>query len=92
LNHHRNARHSVENFGFGREFPIKERYRLSLRVEFTNIFNRANIPVPTSVNAAAKQTVNTATGINSAGFGWINTQSVGATTPRQGDIVGRFTF
>jgi hypothetical protein len=89
---YRNARHPVENFGFGREFSYKERYRLSLRVEFTNIFNRASIPVPTSVNAAAKQTTNALTGSGTAGFGWINTQTVTATSPRQGDIVGRFTF
>ena len=45
-------------------------------MEFTNIFNRATIPIPTSVNAAAKQTINTVTGSGTAGFGWINTQSV----------------
>jgi hypothetical protein len=89
---YRYARHPQENFGFGRDFVVKERYRLSLRAEFTNIFNRANIPNPTSVNALAKQTVNTTTGIGTAGFGWINTQTVAATSPRQGTIVGRFTF
>ena len=52
-----------------RDFVVKERYRLNLRAEFTNIFNRANIPNPTSVNALAKQTVNTTTGTGTAGFG-----------------------
>ena len=89
---YRYARHPQENFGFGRDFVVKERYRLSLRAEFTNIFNRANVPNPTSVNALAKQTVNTTTGTGTAGFGWINTQTVSATSPRQGTIVGRFTF
>jgi hypothetical protein len=30
----------VENANFGRDFRVKERYSLNIRVEFTNIFNR----------------------------------------------------
>ena len=74
---YRYARHPQENFGFGRDFVVKERYRLSLRAEFTNIFNRANVPNPTSVNALAKQTTNPTTGTGTAGFGWVNTQTRG---------------
>ena len=89
---YRYQRKPVENLGMGREFRVKEHYVASIRVEFTNVFNRANTPNPTSTNAKATQTVSGATGLNTAGFGWINTASVGGTTPRQGTIVGRFQF
>jgi hypothetical protein len=62
---------------------------LNLRAEFSNILNRAQMPNPAT--ALTTQTRNAA-GAPTAGFGFVNTGSVGATTPRQGTIVGRFTF
>ena len=81
----------------GRIFRIKERAQLNVRVEFDNIFNRAEMPNPTVTNAAQTQTRNAA-GAASAGFGFVNTATTGATTSvgtptsRQGTIVARFTF
>ena len=95
---YRFQRRPNENLSLGRLFHIKERATLNIRVEFTNVFNRAQMPNPTSTNAAATQVVNPATGVPTAGFGYIATGSVGATngqqlpTSRQGSVVARFTF
>jgi len=95
---YRFQRRPNENLSLGRLFHIKERATLNIRVEFTNVFNRAQMPNPTSTNAAATQVVNPATGVPTAGFGYIATGSIGATnsqqlpTSRQGSVVARFTF
>jgi hypothetical protein len=93
---YRFQRRPNENMGLGRVFRVKERYELSLRIDFNNIFNRAEMPNPTSTNAAATQVKNN--GLPTAGFGFIataNTASVGPTqtpTSRQGTVVLRFRF
>ncbi|HEY7337585.1 MAG TPA: TonB-dependent receptor [Bryobacteraceae bacterium] len=86
---YRYQRRPVENLSLGRNFPIKERANLQIRAEFTNIFNRTEVNNPVSTNAFATQTRNAA-GINTAGFGWVNTATTGL--PRQGTIVARFQF
>jgi hypothetical protein len=97
-NDYRFQRRPNENLSLGRLFHIKERSTLSIRMEFTNVFNRAQMPNPTSTNSSATQVVNTATGVPTAGFGFIATGSIGATnsqqlpTSRQGSVVARFTF
>jgi hypothetical protein len=94
---YRFQRRPNENLGLGRIFRVKERAQLNIRVEFTNIFNRAEMPNPTVTNAAQTQTRNAA-GVATAGFGFINTATIGAATPvgtttsRQGTIVARFIF
>jgi hypothetical protein len=77
----------------GRAWTIKERYSFSLRVEVTNVFNRAFWGNPTSTNAKAPQTKNSL-GNNASGFGFINTITPGIpnAAPRNGVLVGRFTF
>jgi hypothetical protein len=87
---YRYQRRPSENMGLGRMFRIKERMTLTIRAEFTNIFNRTEMANPTSTNILATQTHNAA-GQNTAGFGWINTSSV-AFQPRQGDLIARFRF
>jgi hypothetical protein len=77
-----------------------------IRAEFTNIFNRTGLNVPTDSNAFATQTRNAA-GNTTGGFGWISTAAVGGNKtaptaavagtfvtplPRQGMLVARFTF
>jgi len=91
-------RQPQENFAFGRTFRIGEGKTFNIRAEFTNIFNRARLPTPTSVNALATQTPTPdATGHvetrTASGFGFINT-GVAPSTPasRQGTIVGRIVF
>ena len=95
---YRFQRRPNENLGLGRIFRVKERAQLNIRIEFTNIFNRAEAPNPTSTNALALPTRNPATGATTAGFGFINAASgaaatpVGTATSRQGTIVARFIF
>jgi hypothetical protein len=48
---------------------------LQLRIEFFNVFNRANMADPISTNALATQT--RSNGVPTAGFGYINSQSLG---------------
>lgn len=87
---YRYQRRPSENMGLGRMFRIKERMSLTIRAEFTNVFNRTEMNNPTSTNVLATQTRNAA-GQATAGFGWINTTSV-AFQPRQGDLIARFRF
>ncbi|HEY7391498.1 MAG TPA: TonB-dependent receptor [Bryobacteraceae bacterium] len=94
---YRFQRRPMENLGVGRTFHFKERAAVSIRAEFTNVFNRARMQDPQFANALATQTKNPA-GQNTAGFGWIDTSfgnagAVGAIQlPRTGTIVGRLTF
>ena len=96
-NDYRYQRHPMENVGLGRIFRFRERYTLNIRVEFNNIFNRAQMPNPTANNALQAQTY-TKGGAPSGGFGFINTAAesaitfTGTDTSRQGTIVARFTF
>jgi hypothetical protein len=103
---YREQRRPVENMSIGRNIRIKERGNLLIRAEFTNIFNRTGLNVPTNTNAFATQTRNMA-GKTTGGFGWINTAAIGGNNtapaaavtgqfatplPRQGTLVARFTF
>jgi hypothetical protein len=93
---YRFQRRPNENMGLGRMFRVKERYELSLRVDFNNIFNRAEMPNPASTNAAATQVKTN--GVPTAGFGFIATANTASITPtqtptsRQGTVVLRFRF
>jgi hypothetical protein len=94
---YRQQRRPNENMALGRVFRIREKMTLNIRAEFEDIFNRAEMPVPTSTNAAATQ-VRNAAGVPTSGFGFIATGNEGAVTniqsvtSRQGTIVGRITF
>ena len=91
-NDYRFERRPLENLSLGRTFHIRERASLSLRMEFTDAFNRTQIPNPTSTNSLATQTRD-ANGKAIAGFGWINTTPASnPPVPRQGSIIGRFQF
>ena len=93
----------MENLNFGRTFKIggeSSRKTINIRMEFTNIFNRAYWSDPSGAsltNATLKPTTNQF-GNYTAGFGFMTTTGVTAfgTTanllPRQGVLVGRFTF
>jgi hypothetical protein len=89
-NDYRQQRHPTENVNFGRTFRIRERASLSLRAEFTNMFNRTRYPNPTSTNALLTQTRNTA-GLATAGFGYMNVTTIGS-PQRMGQIVARIRF
>ncbi len=87
---YRRQRRPVEKMSLARNFRIREGMNVQIRAEFTNIFNRTQVNDPTSTNALATQTRD-ANGQTTAGFGFINTGTV-YSTPRQGTLVGRFTF
>ena len=96
-NDYRSQRRPRETFSLGRSFQLRERMRFWLRAEFTNVFNRVQIPDPI-VNG---YTTNTATAVsrygagfvNASGFGVINTQpNAGVIGERSGLLVARITF
>jgi hypothetical protein len=95
---YRLQRRPNENLGLGRAIRFHERYEVNLRIEFANIFNRAEMPNPVSTNSSATQQRNPTTGVPSAGFGQINTAGIGPATniqtptSRQGTVVARFSF
>ncbi|HKQ74431.1 MAG TPA: TonB-dependent receptor [Blastocatellia bacterium] len=88
-NDYRWQRQLSENFSFGRRFSIKEKVSFELRAEFFNIFNRLNLPGPTSGNPTASPTRNSA-GELSGGFGFVNPNNVGG--QRNGQLVARIQF
>ncbi len=91
---YRYQRRPAESISLGRIFRIRERATLSIRAEFTNIFNRTEMNNPTATNALATQLRADRNDPNSkttSGFGWINTGNT-FSLPRQGTIVARFQF
>jgi hypothetical protein len=94
----RGVRIPVENANFGRNFRIKERYSLNIRVEFTNIFNRLQLPQVIGLGnfgaAPTKFTTGSTAGLYSSGFGIITSPytSPGYGGQRAGTLVARFTF
>jgi hypothetical protein len=96
-NDYRYQRHPNENINLGRTFRVRERMSANLRIEFNNVFNRAQAPNPTSTNSLATPTYNSL-GQVTGGFGSILTQGTGVTTAiqtpssRQGQIVLRILF
>jgi hypothetical protein len=102
---YRMQRRPAESMSLARSFRIKERASIMIRGEFSNIFNRTGLNVPTSNNAFATQT--SKGGLTTAGFGYIDRASVGGNStnpaaatagmfatppPRQGTIVIRLQF
>jgi hypothetical protein len=94
---YRTQRRPSENMNFGRTFRIRERMSLNLRIEFTNVFNRSFWSDPSNTNANLQQTY-LPNGNTNTGFGKLQTTtptsfgSAANLLPRQGVLVGRFTF
>jgi hypothetical protein len=96
----RGPRVPTENANFGRNFRIKERMNFQIRAEFVNIFNRTLLPNPITTNP--QNNVTKTAGINSGGFGVINTFATAGSIPttavaplltsRTGTLIARFTF
>jgi hypothetical protein len=108
FNDYRWQRQPSESMAFGRSFPMgkEERYRLMIRVEFQNIFNRTFFSLPTvsggtfvTAPTARGNSLSGTTGLISSGWGYVNwlnggtfaTVGVGP-SPRSGQLVARFTF
>ena len=92
-NDYRYQRRPSESISLGRVFRFKERMALTLRMNFTNIFNRTEMANPTFSNAAAATTKNATTGLLTGGFGFVNYVGGGTLLPpRQGIAEMRFSF
>jgi hypothetical protein len=107
-NDYRYRRIPRESFSFGRTFRIKENITFTARAEFTNPFNRVQVPNPfngtggltgvtyNSQPTAATGIVNGVPGglrVNSSGFGVIQTLGNNAVIgERSGLLVGRLQF
>src|SRR5262249_52441141 len=101
----RGVRRASESFNILRSFKIGKGDRpnsLSIRADFTNIFNRTINPNPTTSNPAGGATKNNL-GQYTAGFGVINqvyatnafpasSNTTASQLPRQGTLVARFNF
>ena len=100
-------RRPVESMSIARTFRFKERATLMLRAEFTNIFNRTGINVPSFTAPLSTPTTDRLTGMTTGGFGYISPAAVGGSNtnpaaagtatfatppPRQGTIVARIQF
>ena len=108
FNDYRWQRQPSESMAFGRTFGLgkEERFRLQIRAEFQNIFNRTFYTLPTGSGATFVTTpaghgnsLSGVTGLLSSGFGYVNWLNGGAynslgtgPAPRSGQIVARFTF
>jgi hypothetical protein len=103
---YRMQRRPSESVSLARSFKFKERASLTIRAEFTNIFNRIGLNVPTLTNPFSAQTIDR-DGYTTGGFGYISPAAVGGSntnpaaasaatfatpTPRQGTIVARLQF
>ena len=86
---YRYARQPSEQLSLGRVFRVKEQYRLQVRAEFFNLFNRIVMPNPSATNPLQTPTRNSV-GVPTAGFGRIDATTVSG--QRNGQIVARFEF
>ncbi|HWB85502.1 MAG TPA: TonB-dependent receptor [Bryobacteraceae bacterium] len=87
---YRAPRRPSESLSLGRVFHLGERVSMEVRAEFINAFNRVYLPAPTSTNALATQSRNPTTGAPTAGFGYINANSIGG--QRTGQLLARFQW
>ncbi|MEO8096224.1 MAG: hypothetical protein ABI811_00875, partial [Acidobacteriota bacterium] len=90
----RGIRTPVESANFSRNFRMKEKMNLNLRVEFQNVLNRTQYPgisLASFQNAPTKFTSGANAGLYSGGFGTIVPTS-GTSGQRTGSFVARFTF
>ncbi len=88
-NDYRYQRRPQESVSFGRLFPVREGMSFELRMQFFNVFNRAEMSDPDGTNALV--TPVTTGGTLQSGFGRINPASLFG-PPRQGQLSARFRF
>lgn len=86
---YRTQRIPDEQLSIGRVFHIREGMSFSIRAEAFNVLNRTVYTAPASGSPAAT-TTRDAAGNLTGGFGFINQNNNGQ--PRNGQLVGRFTF
>jgi Carboxypeptidase regulatory-like domain len=97
FNDFRWQRQPAESMAFGRLFPIgKEgKYKLQVRAEFQNIFNRLYNSAPSNSGATTITSItahNNPGGTLSSGWGFVPWLNGAGAQPRSGQIVARFTY
>jgi hypothetical protein len=97
IRYYRGIRRPQESANLSRNFKFGAdgRFRLQLRLEVNNVFNRMLLPQPTSTasNFAANPTA--VNGLYTGGFGTYGNLTTGASAPgaaRSGLLIGRLTF
>jgi hypothetical protein len=65
---YRGFRYPTENANFNCTLLIKERVTLNVRAEFSNVFNRTQLPQRTTSGIATDPTISGATGLY---YGWL---------------------
>jgi carboxypeptidase family protein/TonB-dependent receptor-like protein len=95
-NDYRYRRIPRETLAFGRLFRITEHANFQIRMEFTNPFNRSQVPNPVAIGYTTKISTKFADDglkVDNAGFGAIATLPGNAVAgERTGLLVGRLTF
>jgi hypothetical protein len=90
------ARRPTENISLGRIFRLTEsgRTQITVRAEFTNMFNRWTWPNPSGTPGTPVTRVNPSDPNSplTGGYGFINLVGGAGATPRSGQMVARFTF
>lgn len=90
FNDYRYERRPQEAMSLGRIFGIHEGVSFELRMQFFDVFNRAEQADPAGTNALQATGTN-ASGQYTAGFGYINPGTL-YSQPRQGQLTGIFRF
>src|SRR5262249_48959887 len=101
----RGIRTPQENMNISRTFQIKERFKLQIRAEFTNAFNRLQLSQPQAGNTALFQTgitssfplLSPASPVYTSGFGTFSgsgasIKSSGTGLSRSGTLIARLQF
>ena len=98
-NDYRFQRRPRETLSFGRIFRIKEKAQFWIRAEFTNPFNRTQVPNPvingynTGISQATINVQGAPLRVNNTGYGVVATLPTAAVLgERSGLLVGRLTF
>jgi hypothetical protein len=93
FNDYRYQRRPNESLSLERNFQLTEQgLQLEVRVQFSNIFNRAPMADPVSSNAAQTQ-VRDKDGETSSGFGYINPTALPSSMrPREGLAIVKLKF
>jgi hypothetical protein len=101
-NNYRWQRQPQESLSFGRTFTFdgEGKYKLDIRAELFNVFNRLFLASPAGVGSntqpigpnAAAPTVRNSQGALLSGYGFVNTFNGNGSQPRTGQIVARFSF
>ncbi|MEO8100559.1 MAG: TonB-dependent receptor [Acidobacteriota bacterium] len=92
---YRGIRQPQESLNLGKNFHLREKMTVHIRVEFQNVFNRTRLPQPVVTgsykNAPTKFTTGANVGLFNGGFGTV-LPTAGTAGQRAGTLVARFTF